>query len=126
METKPLLYGLIGFFIGGLLVSVAASTFDKPDTKSSDSKVTMSQMTDMLKPLKGDEYDKAFIQQMIDHHQSAIDMAKLSADRANRQEIKDLSITIVSAQEKEISEMKQWQTNWGFKTSNVDHSSMGR
>lgn len=30
METKPLLYGLIGFFIGGLLVSVAANTFDKP------------------------------------------------------------------------------------------------
>lgn len=31
METKPLLYGLIGFFIGGLLVSVAATTFEKPD-----------------------------------------------------------------------------------------------
>jgi hypothetical protein len=29
METKPLLYGLIGFFIGGLLVSVAATTFEK-------------------------------------------------------------------------------------------------
>lgn len=31
METKPLLYGLIGFFIGGLLVSVAATTFEKPE-----------------------------------------------------------------------------------------------
>lgn len=30
METKPLLYGLIGFFLGGLLVSIAATTFDKP------------------------------------------------------------------------------------------------
>lgn len=30
MDTKPLLYGLIGFFIGGLLVSIAATTFDKP------------------------------------------------------------------------------------------------
>jgi hypothetical protein len=30
METKPLLYGLIGFFIGGLIVSIAATTFDKP------------------------------------------------------------------------------------------------
>lgn len=28
METKSLLYGLIGFFIGGLLVSVAAHTFE--------------------------------------------------------------------------------------------------
>lgn len=29
MDTKPLIYGLIGFFIGGLLVSVAATTFEK-------------------------------------------------------------------------------------------------
>lgn len=34
METKPLLYGLIGFFMGGLLVSVAATTFDKPSDSS--------------------------------------------------------------------------------------------
>lgn len=30
METKPLLYGIIGFMLGGLLVSIAATTFDKP------------------------------------------------------------------------------------------------
>lgn len=30
METKSLLYGLVGFFLGGLLVSIAATTFDKP------------------------------------------------------------------------------------------------
>jgi hypothetical protein len=29
MDTKPLLYGLIGFFLGGLLVAVAATTFEK-------------------------------------------------------------------------------------------------
>ncbi len=29
MDTKALLYGLIGFFIGGLLVSIAANTFEK-------------------------------------------------------------------------------------------------
>lgn len=30
MDTKALLYGIIGFILGGLLVSVAATTFDKP------------------------------------------------------------------------------------------------
>lgn len=34
METKPLLYGLIGFFIGGLLVSIAANTFEKDNITS--------------------------------------------------------------------------------------------
>lgn len=28
METRELLYGLIGFFIGGLLVAIAANTFN--------------------------------------------------------------------------------------------------
>ncbi len=31
METKELLYGLIGFFIGGLLVSIAATTFNNDE-----------------------------------------------------------------------------------------------
>jgi len=33
METKPLLYGIIGFMLGGLLVSVAAVTFEKQELK---------------------------------------------------------------------------------------------
>lgn len=32
METKSLLYGLIGFFIGGLLVAVVATTLSNPET----------------------------------------------------------------------------------------------
>lgn len=125
METKPLLYGLIGFFIGGLLVSVAATTFNKPQADTADREMTMNQMTDALRTLKGDDYDKTFITHMIDHHQTAVDMANLSAERAQHQEIKDLSRAIISAQKNEISEMKQWQSEWGYSTTNTDHSSMG-
>jgi hypothetical protein len=39
METKSLLYGLIGFFLGGLLVSVAASHDNKLDTKQPSQQV---------------------------------------------------------------------------------------
>lgn len=31
MRSKELLYGLIGFFLGGLLVSVAATTFNNAE-----------------------------------------------------------------------------------------------
>lgn len=31
MGTKELLYGLIGFFIGGLLVAIAANTFNNAE-----------------------------------------------------------------------------------------------
>lgn len=111
METKSLLYGLIGFFLGGLLVSVAAN-LEKPATDHK-SETSMSQMTDDLKNLKGDEYDKLFVTHMIDHHQAAVDMAKLSGTRAKHQEIKDLSRAIIAAQQKEIGDMKRWQETWG-------------
>lgn len=111
MDTKPLLFGLIGFFLGGLLVSFAATTFDKPVTEHS-SNASMSQMTETLEDKRGDEFDKAFIAAMIEHHEGAIEMAKLSADNASREEVKELSNEIISAQEAEITEMQKWQTAW--------------
>ena len=70
METKSLLYGLVGFLLGGLLVSIAATSFDKPSTD-------MSNMTRQLQSKTGDAYDATFIANMIDHHQAAVDMARL-------------------------------------------------
>lgn len=114
METKPLLYGLIGFFIGGLLVAIAANTFDKAELQEKDS---MSQMVSSLEQKQGEEYDKAFLSEMIGHHQAAVDMAKLSAGKAHHQEIKQLSNEIIKAQEQEISQMRQWQAQWGYADS---------
>ena len=117
MQTNPLLYGLIGFFLGGLLVSMAV-TFDKPK------EIPMSEMTASLRDKKGDDYDGLFIGHMIEHHQAAVDMAKLSAQNAKHNEIKQLSIEIVAAQEKEISQMKKWQEDWGY-TAPTAHSNIG-
>lgn len=130
MQTKPLLYGLIGFFLGGLLVAIAATTFNKPEqtetanTNSSMSSMSMDDMTANLKDKTGDDFDKAFIASMIAHHEGAVEMAKLSAKNAKHQEIRTLSENIISAQEKEIIEMKQWQMDWGY-SSTMDHNSMG-
>lgn len=131
MQTKPLLYGLIGFFLGGLLVAIAATTFNKPDqestsnTNSSMSSMSMDDMTADLKNKSGDEFDKAFISSMIAHHEGAVEMARLSAKNAKHEEIKNLSNDIITAQEKEIAEMKQWQMDWGYSSMMMDHSSMG-
>lgn len=120
MQTKPLLYGLIGFFLGGLLVAIAATTFNKPGeqqtahTNSSMSSMSIDDMTTDLKNKTDDDYDKAFIASMIAHHEGAVEMAKLSEKNARHDEIKSLSKNIISAQEKEINEMKQWQMDWGY------------
>lgn len=110
MESKSLVYGLIGFLLGGLLVSVAATTFNKP----TQSDMTITQMTDQLKNKSADTYDAAFIDNMIMHHQSAIDMARLSPTRAKHSEIKQLSLDIIAAQEKKISQMRSWQHAWKY------------
>lgn len=120
METKPLLYGLIGFFAGGLLVSIAATTFDKPIDTASD--MSMNQMAESLKNRSGDDFDKAFIAGMIQHHEGAIEMAKLSANNAKHAEIKELSREIISAQKSEINEMKQWQIEWGYSSEGAMHA----
>lgn len=75
---------------------------------------SMAGMTAELEGKTGDEFDKAFIEQMIMHHQSAIDMAAPGEQNANRQEVKDLTKAIVSAQTKEIQQMKKWQQEWGY------------
>lgn len=128
MQTKPLLYGLIGFFIGGLVVSVAATTFDKPGQDTTDnssmSSMSMDDMTADLKNKTGDEYDKAFIASMIAHHEGAVEMAKLSAQNAKHTEIKQLSSDIISAQEKEIVQMKQWQMDWDYSSTDSNNHMM--
>ena len=74
----------------------------------------MEMMTAELKDKMGDEFDKAFLTSMIEHHQSAIDMSRPAATNASHQEIKDLARAIITAQTKEVADMKQWQKDWGY------------
>lgn len=78
----------------------------------SSMKGMMDEMGAMLVGKTGDAFDRAFLEQMIPHHQGAIEMAKLASSSAQRQEIKDLSASIIAAQEKEIAEMEAWMKAW--------------
>jgi uncharacterized protein (DUF305 family) len=82
----------------------------------------MDEMSADLKNKTGDEYDKAFIESMIVHHEGAVEMAQLSAANAKHDEIKKLSGAIISAQKNEIADMKQWQKDWGYGTMSTEGS----
>lgn len=69
-------------------------------------------MTQSLKALSGAEFEIKFMQQMIAHHMSAIDMAKLVPTNTKRPELLKLSQDIISAQDKEISDMTGWLASW--------------
>jgi len=123
METKSLAYAVGGFLLGGLVVSIAATQFNK--SEDSNGSMTMSQMSEGLKGKTGDDFDQAFISSMIEHHQGAIDMANLAKENAKHDEIKKLADDILSAQSKEINMMKTWQTDWGYKSTPQSHDTMG-
>ncbi len=60
----------------------------------------------------GNEFDAAFLEEMIPHHIGAIKMAQLALTNSKRPEILQMAKDIISAQEKEIDTMRDWQKTW--------------
>lgn len=132
MKKESIMIGVIGLLVGvvitgfvagqavnnnstGMMSMMGMNTSQSQQEVAKDhSTMSMADMNKELEGLSSDDYDKAFIEMMIAHHEGAVDMAELSADRAKHDEIKQLSQEIVSAQEKEIADMKQWQLDWGY------------
>ena len=73
---------------------------------------SMNEMMDYLEGKTGDEFDKAFIELMIEHHQGAIDMANLIPSRTNHEELRNMGEDIVSVQSAEIEMMNGWLKDW--------------
>lgn len=121
MDTKTLAAAIGAFLLGGFTVSAAAALGDGDETGGSG--MTMSQMNDDLRDKSGEEYDAAFLRLMIEHHEGALDMAELSAARAEHVEVKRLSEGIIEAQEREIAQMRRWQEQWGYEAdADGEHS----
>jgi uncharacterized protein (DUF305 family) len=57
-------------------------------------------------------FDRAFIDAMIPHHQSAIEMAQVALEESDNSEIRELAENIISAQQEEIEQMSQWREEW--------------
>jgi len=67
-------------------------------------------MTAAMKTEPTGDADKDFVAMMIPHHQGAVDMAEVELKYGKDPAILKLARTIVSSQEKEIAQMKAWQT----------------
>lgn len=80
--------------------------------QSMDMAEMMGDMNEALRGKTGDEFDQAFLAEMIVHHEGAVDMANLALTNAKHQEIKTLANAIISAQNTEIASMKGWLKTW--------------
>jgi len=72
----------------------------------------MGMMMDPQQLANQKPFDEAFIDAMIPHHQSAIYMSQVAQEESKIPEIKELAENIVSAQKREIEQMKQWRKQW--------------
>lgn len=120
---------VIGFFLGHVVITKTPVTNHEntnmlggmqhtmPDgtvmggTNSSMSGM-MASMMEGLNGKTGDNFDKAFLSEMVMHHEGAVDMAEAALKSAKHQEIKTLSNAIITAQNKEIADMKAWYKAW--------------
>lgn len=147
MKKESITYGIIGLLVGILITGFTAGyatnhgssgmmramgfNDEKVHTLSSqmhgndeNASMTMSGMVSGLQGKTGDDFDKAFVSEMIDHHQGAIDMAKLAEKNAKHDEVKSLAKDIIAAQTSEITKMKSWELEWGYVNSSSSSDDM--
>lgn len=72
----------------------------------------MGGQEDMTALQNAPDFDKAFIEEMIPHHQLAIMMANMLASGTNRPEMQQLAKNIISSQAEEIQQMRGWYAQW--------------
>lgn len=74
---------------------------------------TMDMAADVAKLRQApDPFERAFIDEMIPHHESAIDASRAAETRAGKPEIRALAKTIIADQQREIEQMRAWRRAW--------------
>jgi uncharacterized protein (DUF305 family) len=87
-------------------------TSNVPMEMSQEQMGGMGMMMDPQNLANKEPFDKAFIDAMIPHHRSAIEMANVARENSEVPEIKELAENIVMAQEAEIERMTHWRQQW--------------
>lgn len=77
-----------------------------------DMKNMMMDMTSRMNGKKGAELEKVFLEDMIVHHEGAIQMAQKLKEGTTRAELTEMADDIVSTQTKEVEMMKRWLGEW--------------
>lgn len=101
--------GGIGYFVGG--------SSDHPNSSPSSDMGTMhgtstDSMVAELSELSGSDRDEAYLESMIVHHQSAVDMSEILLETTRRPELKQLAENVIATQNAEIIQMKAWLSQW--------------
>ena len=68
--------------------------------------------TDLAALSNAKDFDRAFIEQMIPHHQMGVMMASMAQVNSQHPELRQLQQAMVRVQSDEIQQMEQWYWTW--------------
>ena len=81
-------------------------------TQMSPEEMEMMGMEDPAELANQRPFDEAFINAMIPHHESAIEMAQVALAESDNPAVRDLARRIVDDQTREIEQMRGWLEEW--------------
>ncbi len=108
---------LAGLFIG-YVVGVNTTTRNHGMMMDMDMRTVshmnhaMDNMMSGLAGKTGADFEKAFLSEMIVHHEGAIEMAEALLENTQRPELVKLGNDIITAQKGEVAMMKTWLDTW--------------
>lgn len=108
--NNKITFGIGGIIIGLLLVGIFTPTMFSGYRSGGFG--MMGNNRNIENTQVSSNIDKHFIEQMIPHHDGAVEMAKLALERSKRPEIKTLATAIIEDQTKEINDMTVWYKSW--------------
>ena len=126
-KTQFVAFGLIII----LLVFVISLLNDKSQNKldssieTSQSSQSDNQTSSMYANMTGDQFDKAYLTDMIAHHQGALNMASQARELTTKAEIRTLADAILTSQATEVQQMMDWQQEWNYSATDSSNPHAG-
>ena len=112
-----LLIGLMfGYVIGDRAsLSIENHNDEVMDTHSHEDSEMHNMMDMMMANLEGktgESFERAFLEDIIVHHEGAVEMTRALLDETNRPELTQFAKNIIAVQSEEIEMMEGWLEEW--------------
>ncbi|MEY2641239.1 MAG: hypothetical protein RL150_632 [Candidatus Parcubacteria bacterium] len=120
MNTQKTGMLLLGALVIGLALGytfgVARADAEKHDMDDGHGHMSMNEMmhdmTAALEDKQGAEFDAVFLEEMIVHHQGAVEMAEMVLTQSDNAQLRAFAEDIIRVQSAEIDQMSTWHAEW--------------
>ena len=104
---------IVSLFIGGISQAQGQAPIVKPGPPGQNSQYLAAEEASELVGVSYTDADLRFMEDMIPHHQQALDMSQLVAERTGQNSMVELARRIETSQKDEIEFMEQWLIDRG-------------